>query len=105
MLGQLLSPPIAFAALLLLFLALNHAVRPLAAQGRASKRKPEPAPGGPDADHSQAPDYGGFYAFSLFFTVMLVMVLVVSSAPAGELTLPLLYVAVGGLSLLIIFGR
>ena len=90
----LLSPPIAFAALLLLFLGLAHAMRHQAAASSAGKHKTEAYAGGVrGVDQRQAPDYSKFYAFT------------VATAPAGALTLPLLYVAAGGLALLIVFRR
>lgn len=102
----LLSPPIAFLFLLLLFLALSHAMRHRAAASGANRQKMEAYSGGMrDVDHRIAPDYGRFYAFTLVFSVMQVMVLALATAPAGALTLPLLYVAGGGLALLIVFRR
>ena len=102
----LLSPPIAFIILLLLFLALAHGLRHRAAASGANKQKMEAYAGGHSSvDHRVAPDYGKFYAFTLIFTVMQVIVLALATAPAGALTLPLLYVAACGLALLIAFRR
>jgi hypothetical protein len=102
----LLSPPIAFAALLLLFLGLAHAMRHQAAASSAGKHKTEAYAGGVrGVDQRQAPDYSKFYAFTVVFPIMQVLVLAVATAPAGALTLPLLYVAAGGLALLIVFRR
>lgn len=102
----ILSPPIAFAILLLLFLAVSHALRHRAAASTASRQKTEAYAGGQQgADHRIAPDYGKFYVFTMVFSIMQVLVLTVATAPAGALTLPLLYVASGGLALLIAFSR
>ncbi|MBR5429197.1 MAG: hypothetical protein IK116_01585 [Firmicutes bacterium] len=102
----LLSPPIAFLLLLLLFLGVSHALRHRAAASAANKQKLEAYSGGRrGVDHRIAPDYGKFYVFTLIFAIMQVMVLAVATAPAGLLTLPLLYLAAGGLVLLIAFGR
>ena len=102
----LLSPPIAFSILLLLFMALAHGLRHRAAASGANKQKMEAYAGGQSGvDHRVAPDYVKFYALTLIFTVIQVLVLTIATAPAGALTLPLLYAAAGGLALLIAFRR
>ena len=102
----LLSPPIAFLILLLLFLGLSHALRHRAAAGAVNKQKTEAYSGGQQGvDHHVTPDYSKFYAFTLVFAILQVMVLAVATAPAGTLTLPLLYLAAGGLVLFIVIRR
>ena len=77
-----------------------------AAPGKESLRKLESyACGQREVTHNVVPDYGQFYPYAFFFTIMHVLVLVVATAPADALTLPLLYVAAGVLALLIIFRR
>ena len=102
----LLSPPVAFSVLFLLFMGIAHALRHRAAASAPNKQKLEAYSGGQrDVDHRIAQDYSKFYVFTMIFSVMQVMVLAVATAPAGVLTLPLMYVAAGGLALLIAFSR
>ena len=101
-----LSPPIVLFILVLLGIALSYVSGSLAPVGKDSDRKGESyACGQRNVVHSVSPDYGQFYPFAFFFTIMHVLVLVVATAPTGALVLPLLYVGVGVLSLLIIFRR
>ncbi len=51
------------------------------------------------------PDYKQFVKYAFVFCVMHVLVMVVSTAPKGEMLLPLAYVAAGVLSLVIIFRK
>jgi len=102
----LLSPPVALVIFLLLGLVLSRAVASYAATGEDDARKLEAyACGQRELNHAVSPDYSQFFPYAFFFTVMHVLVLVVATAPPGALGLPLLYVAGGVLSLLIIFRR
>lgn len=102
----ILSPPIAFGILMLLGIALSYFSATLAPQGKDSDRKLEAyACGQRTATHNVSPDYSQFYPYAFFFTVMHVLVLVVTTAPVGALLLPLLYIGAGVLALLIIFRR
>ncbi|MEG1537014.1 MAG: hypothetical protein RR387_01865 [Clostridiales bacterium] len=103
----LLSPPIAFLLLVALGFALSHAASGLAATGSGiSDRKLESyACGQRNVSHSVSPDYGEFFPYAFFFTIMHVLVLVIATAPKDVLTLPLLYVGAGVLALSIIFRR
>lgn len=99
-----LSPPITMVLLVFVGLGLSYFAATLAAPGHASDRKFESyACGQRDIDHNVSPDYGQFFPFAFFFTIMHVLVLIVATAPKGALTLPLLYVATGVLALLILF--
>lgn len=102
----LLSPPGAIIILILVGCIFSHGVKSLSAKGQDNTRKLEAyACGQRNVLHSVSPDYSQFYPYAFFFTVMHVLVLVVATAPAGALTLPLLYVAAGVLALLIVFRR
>ncbi len=103
----LLSPPVLFLILLAIGLALSHAVSGLAAPGSTTgERKLESyACGQRHLAHNASPDYGQFFPYAFFFTIMHVLVLVVATAPREALTLPLLYVGAGLLALYIIFRR
>ncbi|MCR4962696.1 MAG: hypothetical protein K6B40_02290 [Firmicutes bacterium] len=103
----LLSPPVLFLLLLAIGLALSHAVSGLAAPGGANgDRKLESyACGQRHYTHNTSPDYGQFFPYAFFFTIMHVLVLVIATAPRDVLTMPLLYVGAGLLALYIIFRR
>ena len=102
----LLSPPIVFSIFFLLCLATFFAESYLSAKGKDSVEKFSPYSGGQNnVEHKISPDYSQFYPYAFFFTIMHVLVLIVSTAPEGVFTLPLLYVAAGVLSLVIIFRR
>ena len=101
-----LSPPIVFIILILTGLFFSYMVSSLAAPGVDSARKVEAyACGQRNITHNVSPDYSQFFPFAFFFTIMHVLVLVVATAPKDALTLPLIYVAAGVLSLMIIFRR
>ncbi len=100
----LLSPPITVLLLVFVGLGLSYFSATLAAPGKQSDRKLEAySCGQRHVTHNVSPDYGQFFPFAFFFTIMHVLVLIVTTAPHGALTLPLLYVAAGVLALLIIF--
>lgn len=100
----LLSPPIAFFLLILVGIGISYATASLAAHGRDSKRKLEAyACGQRNVVHNVSPDYSQFFPYAFFFTIMHVLTLIIATAPVAALTLPLLYVGAGVLSLLIIF--
>ncbi len=103
----LLSPPVAFLLLVGVGLALSYAVSGLAAAGSTTgERKLESyACGQRHVTHNVSPDYGQFFPYAFFFTIMHVLVLVIATAPRDVLTLPLLYVGAGVLALYIIFRR
>ena len=102
----LLTPPVTLLIFILLGLLLSHSVAGYAATGEKNERKWESyACGQRQVNHSVSPDYSQFFPYAFFFTIMHVLVLVVATAPAGVLRLPLLYVAGGLLALVIIFRR
>jgi len=102
----LLSPPVALGILVLVGLALSRFTASLAPVGKDSDRKLEAyACGHRNFVHNVSPNYDQFFPFAFFFTVMHVLILVVTTAPVGALLLPLLYVGAGVLALLIIFRR
>jgi len=102
----LLSPPVTLLIFILLGLALSQAVSGYAATGELNERKFESyACGQRQVRHNVSPDYSQFFPYAFFFTIMHVLVLVIASAPKDALWLPLLYVACGILSLVIIFRR
>lgn len=106
MMQILLSPPIVMVLLVLVGMALSYVTASLAPIGKESERKLESyACGQRNVVHNVSPDYGQFYPYAFFFTIMHVLVLVVATAPLDALTMPLLYVAAGVLAMLIIFRQ
>lgn len=102
----LLSPPVAFAAFLLLFFIGLWLMRAQAAHGEQNERALDPyACGQRDFEHYVNPNYTQFFRYAFVFTLMHVLALVVATAPADALTLPLAYVAAGVLALVIIFRK
>lgn len=101
-----LSPPIVFIILLICGVFFSLMVSYLAPSSVATIRKNESyACGQRNVDHMVSPDYEQFFPFAFFFTIMHVLVLVVATAPKDNITLPLIYVGAGILSLLILFRR
>ena len=101
-----LSPPIVFIILLFTGLFFSYMVKYLAAPSSPSVRKDESyACGQRNVKHMVSPDYEQFFPFAFFFTIMHVLVLVVATAPKDNITLPLIFVGAGILSLMILFRR
>jgi len=104
----LLTPPLAFIALfvvigLLVLLASRLAVRPSSVQAGTLKSY---ACGEDVADHRARPDYGQFFPFAFFFTIMHVVALIVATVPAGNLRvfgLALLFIAASAMGLFILY--
>ena len=104
----LLSPPLAFAALfvvigLLVLLASRLAVRPAFVNPGTLKAY---ACGEDVKDHRARPDYGQFFPFAFFFTIMHVVALIVATVLAGNLRIfgmALLFVASSGMGLFILY--
>lgn len=102
----LLSPPVAFAAFLILFFITLRMLRLRTDKGEQNERALDPyACGQRDFEHYVNPNYTQFFRYAFVFTVMHVLALVVATAPADALMLPLVYVASGVLALAIIFRR
>ena len=100
----LLSPPIAFIILLLIGLSFSYALSLLETSERdQSEESRIVRPGSRASD--LIPEYREFYPFAFFFIIMHILVLVIATASVKALTLPLLYVGAGVLSLVIIFRR
>jgi len=104
----LLSPPVAFAVLfiaiaLLVLLASRLAVRPAVVKPGTLKAY---ACGEDVNDHRARPDYGQFFPFAFFFTIMHVVALVVATVPAENLRilgLALLFVTASVMGLFILY--
>ena len=102
----LLSPPVAFAILLIVFLVLNYLVKFMAPKGTESAGKGEAYAGGePVKSHRAQPDYRQFFPFAFFFTIMHVVVLIVATVPKEMSVLSFVYLFAALLALLILFRK
>jgi len=103
----LYSPPVVFAAFLLIFFLLMRMLGKYAAKSDASGRALDPyACGQRDFENYVNPDYIQFFRYAFVFTVMHVVALVITTASVSTATaLPLVYVAASVLSLVIIFRK
>lgn len=102
----LLAPPLAFLILLAVSMILSRISSTFAMEGTASPGKTKPYACGEDTfENKVRPDYGEFFPFAFFFTIMHVVALIVATVPAGVYGMPLLYLLVAVLALLILFRR
>lgn len=104
----LLLPPIAFGVLLATVAILEVASRRLTAQGIDSPGKTKAYACGEDPVTNRVqPNYGEFFPFAFFFTIMHVVALMLATVPAGGsklfIGIAVLYALVGLLGLLILF--
>ena len=105
----ILIPPIAFAVMLLAVWAGATLLKKLSIKGAAPSdgKSKEYACGENVELHRMQPDYGHFFPFAFFFTVMHVVALMLTTVPRALSTafMPLLYVAAAGTALFILFKR
>jgi len=102
----LLSPPIAFILLLLVFILLGFISKSMAPKGTASVGKGEAYASGEDVkSHKAQPDYRQFFPFAFFFTIMHVVVLIVATVPKEVSPLSFVYIFAALLALLILFRK
>ena len=102
----LLSPPMVFLIFLALLLLLSRLAGALSARGADSEVKTQAyACGESNYANMGQPDFTQFFTVAFFFTIMHVIVLIVTTAPAGMSVMAALYIAAALLSLLILFRR
>lgn len=102
--SMLLSPPLAFLIVLVLSLILSRVFSSFSVEGTSSPGKFEAYACGEDTFSNRVrPDYGEFFPFAFFFTIMHVIALIITTVPSGVYGLPLLYLLVAVLALLILF--
>ncbi len=102
----LLMPPVAFLILLGLCLGLSFVSGKLAPKGRDTEKKLQSYACGETLEENQAqPEYGEFFMFALFFTIMHVIVLVVASDPGGLSLQMVVYLGVTALGLFVMRRR
>lgn len=103
-----LSPPLAFVVLFVVicFLALlasRLAFRPASVKEGTLKSY---ACGEDVKDHRAMPDYGQFFPFAFFFTIMHVVALIIATVPAGNMRIfgmALLFIASSVMGLFILY--
>ena len=104
----ILSPPLAFIAIfvvigLLVLLASRLAVRPAFVKPGTLKAY---ACGEDVKDHRARSDYGQFFPFAFFFTIMHVVALIVATVPAENLRIfgmALLFIVASAMGLFILY--
>ena len=78
----LLTPPAAFIIVLLAVIFLNRVFSVLSFKNKQSEESKESYACGEDFhEHMIQPDYGQFFPFAFFFTILHVIVLVVATVP------------------------
>lgn len=109
----LLLPPIAFAIMLVLAGLNSLGFRALAFKTNKGKTPPggkfkSYACGEDVPDARVQPDYGQFFPFAFFFTIMHVVALVVATVPRGSMTasgLAAAFLAVAAVGVYVLFRR
>jgi NADH-quinone oxidoreductase subunit A len=104
----LFLPPIAFGVLLLTVWILEIISRPLAPRGADSSGKTKAYACGEDPITNRVePNYGEYFPFAFFFTIMHVVALMLATVPQGGLKkfigIAVLYVLLGLSGLFILF--
>lgn len=81
----LLLPPIAFSLLTLLVMAESFFMKRTSYQGAFGKGAKKAYSCGEDMEDNRfRPEYGQFFSFAFFFSIMHVVALVVATMPAGK---------------------
>jgi hypothetical protein len=102
----LLSPPVAFAILLVFVILTMYFSKFMAAKGTVSSGKEEAYASGEDVKvHKVQPDYSQFFPFAFFFTIMHVVALIVATVPKEISLMAYLYIFIAFLALLILFRK
>lgn len=105
----MLMPPVAVTLLFIGLWVLAAVLKKLAPKGTANREGTCKAYGcGEDVElHRMQPDYGHFFPFAFFFTVMHVAALILTTVPHALTVafLPLLYVGAAATALFILFKR
>ena len=106
----LLVPPVAFTIILIVVWLLSTASGALSLKRKGPRGAlDKPYAGGEDVEkHRFQPDYGQFFPFAFFFTIMHVVTLIVATAPARtleSLSIAAIYVLGALLGLFMLFRR
>jgi NADH-quinone oxidoreductase subunit A len=104
----IISTPVVFLAFLLLFALLSLYLKRKADKTPSGKHAFDPYACGQNTDAVSQyinPNFKRMFYLAFFFTVMHVLVMIVSTAPKGHTLMPVAYIAVGALAMLILFRK
>ena len=104
----IISTPVVFLAFLLLLALLSLYLKRKADKTPSGKHAFDPYACGQNEDAVSQyvnPNFKRMFYLAFFFTVMHVLVMIVSTAPKGHTLLPVAYIAVGALAMLILFRK
>jgi NADH-quinone oxidoreductase subunit A len=107
----LLLPPVAFVVLLgaVWLQSVGCDSIALKLEGKEPKGRRKPYACGEDVpDHRAQPDYGQFFGFAFFFTLMHVVALVLATVPVGApgaVALAVFFLLAAAVGLLVLFRR
>ena len=106
----MLLPPVSFAILLIAITLFAKFLTALAfrRKERGGDMRKSYACGEDVPSHLIQPDYGQFFPFAFFFTVLHVVALTISTVPAktlGSFMIALIYIAGAAIGLVILFRR
>ena len=101
-----LVPPLSFLFILAVVSVLYIWAKKLAPRGEDSAGKAEPYACGENVETGRVqPNYGQFFPFAFFFTIMHVAALVLGTVPGNAVGLALPFLAIAGLAILILFRK
>ena len=107
--SQLLIPPVAFIIVLLAVILLSRIFSILSFKNKQSEESKESYACGEDfQEHMIQPDYGQFFPFAFFFTILHVIVLVVATIPIENMqtfAMALIYIIGAVLGLVTLLRR
>lgn len=102
----ILWPPVAFTVIALFVAFQAYTMKFLAPKGSDSYGKRKPYACGEDIyEHRIRPDYGQFFSYAFFFTIMHVMAMMMTTVPKTMVWIGLFYVVIGIGALLILFKQ
>jgi NADH:ubiquinone oxidoreductase subunit 3 (subunit A) len=81
----LLIPPIAFSIVMLVVMALSFLMKRTSPKGKLGEGATKAYSCGEDLEENRfRPEYGQFFSFAFFFSIMHVVALVVATMPSGS---------------------
>lgn len=100
------APPVVFMIFFLIFLLWSRNMSKYSHNSVGGERKSSAyACGQQNVQNYVNPDYSQFFPYAFFYTIMHVLVLVIATASYDAMLLPIVYIAAGILSLIIIFKK
>ena len=104
----LITTPVLFVSFLLLLMLLSVYLKRKADKTPSGKHAFDPYACGQSEDAVSQyvnPNFRRMFYLAFFFTIMHVLVMIVSTAPKGHTLMPVAYIAVGALAMLILFRK